>query len=193
MESSKPKQLIFLLFSLPIWCLSLFMTIWWWISNIIIQLTYPFISFFCSLYCSINRSDSNTLLLNIMKRLWVLRTQCCQAINAETWKIRIFVSMLISEEIAVTDLVELKQELVDSKNSIISLNHELRADIEHADKAKYFRVKIELAIENAESKALDKMYRKRVNFVANKQDISEYYLNKEIDNKVKKCTSRRNV
>ena len=106
---------------------------------------------------------------------------------------RIFVSMLISEDIAVTDLVELKQELVDSQNNIISLNHELRANLEHADKARCFRMEIELAVENAESKALDKMYRKRVSFVANKQDISKYYLNKEIDNKIKKCTSRRNV
>ncbi len=114
-----------------------------------------------------------------------MRTQSCQTINAETWRIRIFASMLISEDIAVTDLVELKHELVDSQNNIISLNHELSTDIERTDKAKYLRVKIELAVENAESKALDKIYRKRVSFVANKQDISEYYLKKEIDKNLK--------
>ena len=167
-----------------IFCFSLFTTVLWWVSKIVIQLMYPFIFTFYILFCSFTQFNFNSAFFNTMKVLWCLRTQCCQAINAEMWKIRIFISMLISEELVIQDIVELKQELVNSQNAMQSLKHELNADILNNNAIDAFRIKINLAIECAETKALENIYKLRVIFIAKKLDISENSVYKKVNTSV---------
>jgi len=181
MEITKVKHIIFFpCFGLTL-CLSLFTTIWWWISKIAIQLIQPFVFIFCTLFCTFTRLNPNTIFLNNMKRLWSLRTQSCQVINAEMWKIRIFTSTLVAEKLVIQDLLELKYELVDSQNAIQSLNHELNSYVANDNEIECFRIKINIAIEHAEAKSLGNIYKMRVRFVANKLGTSEDYIRKRVN------------
>jgi len=160
-------------------CTFLFTIFLWWTSKIIIQITYPFVLIFCKLLGSITRLNTNTILLNILTKEWKLRTQICQALNAEMWKIRIFSSALFSDTIAIRDLLELKREIVDSQNSIIAFNHTINTS--DSNDIDYFTIKINLAIEQAEIKSLKNIYKLRSTYLANKFGISEDYIHRRVD------------
>lgn len=164
-----------------IMCLSLFTTVFWWISRIAIQIIYPFVFISCALFCSISRLNKYTVLLNSMRILWELRTKICQIINAEMWKIRIFASTLVSEELVIQDLLEIKNEIVDSQNVLQALNHELSTCDANYNESDCFRIKINIAIEHAEAISLKKIYKRSVGYVAKRLGTSEDYMSQRID------------
>lgn len=162
-------------------CIFLFTKFLWWISKLIIQITYPFVFIFCKFLGSITRLNANTILLNSLTKTWKLRTQICQSLNAEMWKIRIYSSALFSDTFVIQDLVELKREIVDSQNSISALNYTLNTYDSNGNDIDYFTVKINLAVEQTEHKSLKNIYKLRSTYVANKFGISEDYINRQVE------------
>lgn len=113
-----------------------------------------------------------------------MRTRCCHVMNAATWKLKIFISLMASKNFAIKELAELKSDFVDCQNSVKSLSHELDGYVVSDDKKNILRVEVELALENAEVNALANNYKNSLRYVASRLGVSEYDINKRVDTMV---------